>query len=359
MAYTYLQLANRGLVRINEVEMTSSNFTTSRGIQTLAKNSVNDAIRDLISEELEWPFNVASTTQALTTGTQEYSIPASTRSVDWDSFFIQPINEIANGEFTSALTSWTDKSAGSGASAYTSDGNGRARITGDGTDIGAIEQTLTTTANRSYRGTVRVYSNDVTLTVGTATGGTQLLTETISLDNAGDGKNHTFTFTATSTTSFLRFANTSTTAADIDFVRVREDKAGKPLELMNQTEWHSNKAGPYSRINDTSENTANWNYPSKVFKTQDDKFGVTEVPSQSNWEVDFDYWTYPTDLSAYTDTTIIPDRYEHVIVHRVEYYMLKLRSDAAIADRAQKEYDHGVDRMRTELINKPDEMVAV
>lgn len=358
MAYNFLQLANRGLVRVNEVEMSSSNFTSARGIQTLAKNSVNDAIRDLISEELEWPFNVASTTQVLTAGTQEYALPTS-RSIDWDSFFIQPVNEVTNGEFTSNITSWTNKSAGSGASAYTSTGNGRLRITGDGSAIGAVEQTLTTVAGRKYRGTIRIFGNDVTLTVGTTTGGTNLQSTTISLAKAGGGTNTTFTFTATTATSFLRFANTSATAADVDFVRIREDMNGKPLKLMNQTEWHGNKSGTFSRINDTSENTSNWNYPSNVFKTQDDKFGVTEVPNQDNWEVDFDYWTIPADLSSYTDTTNIPDHYEHVLINRIEYYMLKLRSDVVVGDRAKKDYEDGVKKMRTELINRPDEMVAV
>jgi hypothetical protein len=39
--------------------------------------------------------------------------------------------------------------------------------------------------------------------------------------------------------------------------------------------------------------------------------------------------------------------------------MLLLRSDPAIADRANKMYNEGVERMRIELINKPDNIVAV
>jgi|TARA_Y100000310_G_scaffold41900_1_gene39234 hypothetical protein len=358
MAYTYLQLANRALVKINEVEMTSGNFASSRGIQTLAKNTVNDAIRDLIAEELEWPFNVASTTQALTAGTQEYAVPTGTRSIDWDSFFIKPVNEVTNGEFTSAITSWTDKSAGSGTAAYTSDGNGRARLTGDGTDIGAIEQILSTTVNQKYRIVVRTYSNDITLTIGTTTGGTNLLSEVLTIESDGDGQTFTFTFTATTTTSFLRFALTSTTAGDVDFVRVGEDRDGRPLILMNQTEWHSNLGSGPSRTTDKRLSGTGWTYPTHVFKTQDDKFGVTPVPSQGNWEVDFDYWATPSDLSAVGDTTAVPDHYEHILTHRIDYYMLLLRSDPAIADRANKMYKEGVKLMRMELINRPDSIVA-
>ena len=39
MATTYLILSNRVLRELNEVEMTSSNFSSSRGIQTAVKMS--------------------------------------------------------------------------------------------------------------------------------------------------------------------------------------------------------------------------------------------------------------------------------------------------------------------------------
>ena len=38
---TYLVLSNRVLNALNEVEMTSANFSSSRGIQTSVKNFVN------------------------------------------------------------------------------------------------------------------------------------------------------------------------------------------------------------------------------------------------------------------------------------------------------------------------------
>ena len=44
MATTYLVLSNRVLRELNEVEMTSSNFSSSRGIQTAVKDFVNKSI---------------------------------------------------------------------------------------------------------------------------------------------------------------------------------------------------------------------------------------------------------------------------------------------------------------------------
>ena len=47
MATTYLDLSNRTLRELNEVEMTSSNFSSSRGIQTADKDFINKSIHDI------------------------------------------------------------------------------------------------------------------------------------------------------------------------------------------------------------------------------------------------------------------------------------------------------------------------
>ena len=47
MATTYLILSNRVLRELNEVEMTSSNFSSSRGIQTATKDFINKAVHDI------------------------------------------------------------------------------------------------------------------------------------------------------------------------------------------------------------------------------------------------------------------------------------------------------------------------
>ena len=45
MAETFLTLTNSVLSRMNEVQLTSSTFSSARGIQTQAQNAVNEAIR--------------------------------------------------------------------------------------------------------------------------------------------------------------------------------------------------------------------------------------------------------------------------------------------------------------------------
>ena len=53
MATTYLILSNRVLRELNEVEMTSSNFSSSRGIQTAVKDLLNKSIHDIYNEGAE------------------------------------------------------------------------------------------------------------------------------------------------------------------------------------------------------------------------------------------------------------------------------------------------------------------
>lgn len=86
MAYTYLDLTNEVLSRMNEVALTSSSFATSRGFQTQCKNAVNDAINYLNHSEFNWPFNHATASDTLVAGTTRYTIPTTAKTVDYDTF---------------------------------------------------------------------------------------------------------------------------------------------------------------------------------------------------------------------------------------------------------------------------------
>lgn len=56
MASTYLQITNELLREINEVALTSANFTDARGIQQHVKDCINRAYLDIVNEEAQWPF---------------------------------------------------------------------------------------------------------------------------------------------------------------------------------------------------------------------------------------------------------------------------------------------------------------
>lgn len=89
MATTYLQLVNEVLREHNEVELTSANFASARGVHARAKDAVNVAIRQMGLHETRWPWYAMEHTQVLTKGTYEYAWPDNFKIPDWNSFQIQ------------------------------------------------------------------------------------------------------------------------------------------------------------------------------------------------------------------------------------------------------------------------------
>ena len=58
MATTYLVLSNRILRELNEVEMTSTTFSSSRGIQTAVKDFINKSIHDIYMKVLNFLYYI-------------------------------------------------------------------------------------------------------------------------------------------------------------------------------------------------------------------------------------------------------------------------------------------------------------
>ena len=100
MPSTFLQLCNKTIRRLNEVEIAADDFGSVRGIQALVKDAVKDSIARINQAEFEWPFNAAEHTQVLVPGQTEYSWPAFFKISDWNSFQIQK-NELQNVGFKS------------------------------------------------------------------------------------------------------------------------------------------------------------------------------------------------------------------------------------------------------------------
>lgn len=90
MALTFINLCNKTLRRLNEVEISAADFPNARGVQALVKDAVRNSIASINQSQFEWPFNAAEETGTLAIGRTEYSFPASFQSVDWDSFQIIP-----------------------------------------------------------------------------------------------------------------------------------------------------------------------------------------------------------------------------------------------------------------------------
>lgn len=96
MATTYLELTNRVLRRLNEVELTQGNFNSSRGVHSAVKDAVQDTVRKINHSRYKWPWLFATGTQVLTVGQEEYSWPASFQAVEWSSFYVEKDGTIGN-----------------------------------------------------------------------------------------------------------------------------------------------------------------------------------------------------------------------------------------------------------------------
>jgi hypothetical protein len=96
MAYDYLGLVNDVNRRLNEVELTSSNFATATGEYSMIKDAINSAIRYINQHEYQWPFNHVEAEETLTAGTVRYAYPADAKTIDMDSFRIKRDDTLGN-----------------------------------------------------------------------------------------------------------------------------------------------------------------------------------------------------------------------------------------------------------------------
>ena len=350
---TYLTLTNNVLQELNEVELTSSTFSSSRGIQTAVKTFVNKAVNDLYTAEVEWPWLYTSTTQDVNSGQQEYTFPSAFRKADFDSFYLIPKELVTNGEFTSNINNWTTI-AGSGSASYSSTGNGRLLLN----DF-AAHQTISTVVNKTYRIQVRALDSVGTgqafkIQVGTSAEDTTNLNTTLTVSDFGQGKIVDETFVATAQSTVITLNNpTTATNMLVDFVRVSESDI-LPTKLQ-YVSYENYLQGIIHR--DKVNSSDHYAKPQSVYRTNDNLgFGISPIPDRDTYQVNYQYYKSHTELSSATDTLDLPDIYSDTIVNRAKYYAYKLRSDIPSANIANAEYEDGVKRIRIESLNRQDYM---
>lgn len=103
MPSTYIDLCNKVLRRLNEVEISTDDFSGVRGVQALVKDAVKAAISKINQAEFEWPFNAAEHVEVLQKGQTEYVWPDYFKVSDWNSFQIQKDDSLNVGYKTLKL----------------------------------------------------------------------------------------------------------------------------------------------------------------------------------------------------------------------------------------------------------------
>jgi len=96
MAYDYLGLVNQINRRVNEVELTTSNFATAKGFYSQAKDAVNASIRHINQTEYNWPFNHVTQEDVLTANVVRYGNPDDAKIIDANTFRIKEDSTLGN-----------------------------------------------------------------------------------------------------------------------------------------------------------------------------------------------------------------------------------------------------------------------
>tara|TARA_E500000305_G_scaffold24163_1_gene18240 strand:- start:680 stop:1402 length:723 start_codon:yes stop_codon:yes gene_type:complete len=94
------------------------------------------------------------------------------------------------------------------------------------------------------------------------------------------------------------------------------------------------------------------NDPLFVYLTQESKFGVYPVPDAA-YVVEYKYYKFPADLTTFSDTALVPDRFKHVVIDGAMMYMMLFRSNEQSAQLHTKKFKDGIDMMRRLILDQP------
>ena len=290
MAETFLTHTNRVIARLNEVALTSSNFTSSRGIQTQCKNAINEAVRYINQKEFQYPFNHSTKTQTLTAGTVKYSIPTDAKTVDYNTFRLVKDSDLATSGGRLRVLNYNDY-----VNAY----------------ITQEDEIDTTTLSQSHTDSVE------TITVASTSG----------FDSSGTLfiGNEQVTYTAigssTTFTGVTRGTSSTTAAAHASGVQVAQFNDG--------------------------------GIPQFIVRTPDNNYLLHPFPTKS-YTIKFDYFTFPSDMSAHSDTTSIPDRFAPIIADGATAFVYQYRGETQQYQLNMQRFEQGIKNMQTLLVNRFD-----
>ena len=288
MAETYLTLTNKVIARLNEVALTSSTFSSARGIQVQCQNAVNESIRFINQREFNYPFNHATETKTLTAGVVRYSLPTSTKTVDYNTFRIVKDSDLAVSGGQLSILNYND---------YIS----RAVEQED-----EINTTTTSTTHTDSVTTITVASTTDFDSAGTLFIGNEQISYT------AIGSSTTFT-------GCTRGANSTTAASIASGVTVAQFDKGS--------------------------------VPTHIVRTPDNNYLLYPYPDKS-YSIKFDYYTFPTDMTAHGDTTTIPDRFAAVIVDGATAFIYQYRGELQQYGINFERFEQGIKNMQSLLVNR-------
>ena len=120
-----------------------------------------------------------------------------------------------------------------------------------------------------------------------------------------------------------------------------ENNSPMPLSTISYEQYIQNV-----RPSDDSGDQVNGDGPpALVYQTLGTAFGVSPIPDAA-YEIEYIYWKFPTDLTAFNDVAIIPDRFKHVVIDGAMMFMMRFRSNEQSAAMHQNNFEDGIKTMR-------------
>jgi len=290
MAETYLTLTNKVIARLNEVALTSTTFSSARGIQVQCQNAVNEAVRYINQKEFQYPFNHATDTEVLTAGVVRYSVAATTKTVDYNTFRIIKDSDLGITGGRLRTLNYNDY------------------INSFITQEDEINSTTTSTTHTDSVTTITVTSTSGFDSAGTLFIGNEEITYT------AIGSSTTFT-------GCTRGAGSTTAASIASGVTVTQFDGG--------------------------------GIPEFIVRTPDNNYLLYPFPTKSV-TIKYDYYTFPTDMSAHGDTTSIPDRFAAVIIDGATAFVYQYRGETQQYQLNMQRFEQGIKNMQTLLVNRFD-----
>ena len=125
-----------------------------------------------------------------------------------------------------------------------------------------------------------------------------------------------------------------------------ENNSPMPLNVISYEQYIQN----VRPSDDTGDQVNGDGPPALVYQTLGTAFGVSPIPDAA-YEIEYVYWKFPSDLTAFNDVAIIPDRFKHVVIDGAMMFMMRFRSNEQSAAMHQNNFEDGIKTMRRVLID--------
>ncbi len=279
---TYLGLTNEILGELNEVQLTSSNFSTAKGIQKFVKDAVNRAYFDIANENPEFPW---LSTSCAGVDNQEYGNTFVDSGVGTRWYYLKK---------------------------HSTGSHGTAK------DFGRIDwdNFYLTTEDVGTCSSAGVCSDSTYTTGATCTAA---------------GKTWTDYDTGASCVS----PNTWTTTHTAPYTR-------QNLKFISVETWKKH----YRESDDAAKDTGEYGQPTKVIMSPcGRKFGLSPLPDKA-YRIYFYAWEQINELEDATDTVRYPEQWTAVLSARTRYYVWQFKENIQLASLALDEYKKGIKLMK-------------